>query len=105
MAAAPPVVALALDPLTVADDSQFLSTLQNFEKNLPPGFAKAVATLYSASLAGSQPTPDKTRVFARHNLIRSMVAGDYRLGEKLSNCCVWEVGAFLVDNSLSGLLR
>jgi hypothetical protein len=46
MAAALPVIALELDPLTVTDDSKFLPTLQNGETNLPPGFAKAVAALY-----------------------------------------------------------
>ena len=45
-AAVLPVIALELDPLTVADDSKFLSILQNDEMNLPPGFAKAVASLY-----------------------------------------------------------
>jgi 5-methylthioadenosine/S-adenosylhomocysteine deaminase len=45
-AGALPVIALELDPLTVADDSKFLSTLQDAEKNLPPGFAKALASLY-----------------------------------------------------------
>jgi len=46
VAAALPVIALELDPLTVTDDSKFLSILQNDEMNLPPGFAKAVANLY-----------------------------------------------------------
>lgn len=41
-----PVIALELGPLTVADDSKFLSTLQNAERNLPPGFAKALTKLY-----------------------------------------------------------
>ena len=41
-----PVIALELDPLTVADDSKFLSTLQNAERNLPPGFAEALTKLY-----------------------------------------------------------
>jgi hypothetical protein len=45
-AAVLPVIALELDPLTVADDSKFLSILQNDEMNLPPGFAKVVASLY-----------------------------------------------------------
>jgi 5-methylthioadenosine/S-adenosylhomocysteine deaminase len=44
--AALPVIALELDPLTVTDDAKFLSTLQNGETNLPPGFARAVAALY-----------------------------------------------------------
>jgi hypothetical protein len=46
MAASLPVIALELDPLTVVDDSKFLSTLQNAERNLPPGFAKALTKLY-----------------------------------------------------------
>ena len=41
-----PVIALELDRLTVADDSKFLSTLQNAERNLPPGFAEALTKLY-----------------------------------------------------------
>ena len=41
-----PVVALELDPLTVEDDSKFLLTLENHEKNLPGGFGKALASLY-----------------------------------------------------------
>ncbi|HKB98970.1 MAG TPA: hypothetical protein VKD23_09310 [Terriglobales bacterium] len=44
--AALPVIALELDPLTVADDSKFLTTLQKDEANLPPGFADALVKLY-----------------------------------------------------------
>ena len=45
-AAALPVIALELDPLTVTEDSKFLSTLQNAERNLPSGFANALVKLY-----------------------------------------------------------
>ena len=46
MAAAAPLVALTLDPLTVADDTTFLNRL-NSQHNLPTGFATALATLYN----------------------------------------------------------
>lgn len=44
-AAAPPLHPIKLDPLTVADDPHFLTTLKN-EKNLPAGIAAAIADCY-----------------------------------------------------------